>query len=447
MVTSLMKKNYLLFLLIGFVFFNYSCKKNPTEPEKLPTQPAPPSLELNVDGVSCTEAWIKVKKLNDTTFLPISLKINEKEFFHGFLAATDTVLFVDRLAPNTTYTVKGIILDTLQTAKELKVTTLPTTSHNFTWQTFTFGEHSSSVLYDVAIIDENNIWAVGEIYMNDSLGNPDPNAYNAVHWDGSTWEVKRIYTLSSCNAVDYAPLKAIWAFSDTDIVVTSGGSVGWYDSKTNKPDCSIRPLLTGTVKKIWGTSNSDLYVVGSLGNIAHYDGKSWTKIESGTTLDFHDIWGDYNARSQKWEVICIASDALIGSVQSKLILTIENNVATPILNDTLTWNLMSLWFKSGRKYYLGGKGLYSTFALDKSWEKDKSIANYVLSLAGQDVNDIMISGGYNLLAHYNGQNWKQYTGSGIPNTGTNYTRLKLLQNIVVTLGFDGSKAILVIGKR
>ena len=44
-----------------------------------------------------------------------------------------------------------------------------TTSHNFTWETWTFGEHSSSVLNDVAIIDENNIWAVGEIYMNDSL--------------------------------------------------------------------------------------------------------------------------------------------------------------------------------------------------------------------------------------------------------------------------------------
>ena len=53
-----------------------------------------------------------------------------------------------------------------------------TTSHNFTWQTWTFGEHSSSVLYDVVIIDENNIWAVGEIYLSDSLGQPDPHAYN-----------------------------------------------------------------------------------------------------------------------------------------------------------------------------------------------------------------------------------------------------------------------------
>jgi len=70
-----------------------------------------------------------------------------------------------------------------------------TTSHNFKWQKFTFGQHSSSALYDVAIIDENNIWAVGEIYTNDTLGNPDPYAYNALHWDGIKWEVKKITVL------------------------------------------------------------------------------------------------------------------------------------------------------------------------------------------------------------------------------------------------------------
>lgn len=64
---------------------------------------------------------------------------------------------------------------------------MDTTSHNFTWQAFEFGKQTNvSRLFDVAIINENDIWAVGEIYMNDSLGNPATNAYNAVHWDGTT---------------------------------------------------------------------------------------------------------------------------------------------------------------------------------------------------------------------------------------------------------------------
>jgi len=254
-----MIKYLLAVVLVTIVMLNIGCKKSPTEIDKPPIIITPPSLELNVDGVSCTEAWIKVKKLNDTTFLPISLKINEKEFYHGFLLTMDTVLFVDSLAPNTTYAVKGIILDTLQTAKELEVATLPTTSHNFAWQTFTFGEHSSSTLYDVVIINENNIWAVGEIYMKDSLGNLDPHAYNAVHWDGSKWEVKRIYYYGACSAVEYPPLKAIWAFSDSNIVITNGGSIGWFDGKRVKLDCGVNPLLTGAINKMWGTGSNDLY--------------------------------------------------------------------------------------------------------------------------------------------------------------------------------------------
>ena len=45
------------------------------------------------------------------------------------------------------------------------------------------------MLYDVAIIDENNIWAVGEIWIADtsSLGY---TKYNAVHWDGNPVGVK-----------------------------------------------------------------------------------------------------------------------------------------------------------------------------------------------------------------------------------------------------------------
>ncbi len=68
---------------------------------------------------------------------------------------------------------------------------MDTTSHNFTWQTFTFGEHTRYA-FDVAIIDENNIWAVGEIYMNDSLGNPDPSLIMLLHWNGTDWKPEKI---------------------------------------------------------------------------------------------------------------------------------------------------------------------------------------------------------------------------------------------------------------
>ncbi len=170
---------------------------------------------------------------------------------------------------------------------------MDTTSHNFSWQTFSLGEHSSSILYDVAIIDENNIWAVGEIYMNDSLGNPDSTIYNAVHWNGNIWELKRIKTLFSGNLIT-VPLDGIFAFSATDIWMVGslpihGDGANWtmYDLRS-----AVDPNLSLT--KVWGSRSNDIYFVGRNGSIAHYNGSSWTKIESGTSIDFQDIWGIKN---------------------------------------------------------------------------------------------------------------------------------------------------------
>jgi len=54
---------------------------------------------------------------------------------------------------------------------------MDTTSHNFIWEIDTLGI-GGSYLNDVAIIDENNIWVVGNIET-------DTATYNAAHWDGN----------------------------------------------------------------------------------------------------------------------------------------------------------------------------------------------------------------------------------------------------------------------
>ncbi|MGH2567361.1 MAG: hypothetical protein ACRDGA_03410 [Bacteroidota bacterium] len=54
-----------------------------------------------------------------------------------------------------------------------------TTSHNFSWRTFVLGDGAGSILRDVAIINDTLAYAVGEVRMKDSLGNWDPEIYNA----------------------------------------------------------------------------------------------------------------------------------------------------------------------------------------------------------------------------------------------------------------------------
>ena len=448
-----MKKYILSFVFVSFVLFNLGCKKSPTEIDKPPIIITPPSLELSVDDISCTEAWIKVKKLNDTTFLPISIKINDEEFFHGFLANVDTVLFVDSLTPNTTYTVKGIILDTLQTTKELKVTTLPTTSHNFTWQTFTFGERTSA-LYDVAIIDENNIWAVGEIYMNDSLGNPDPNAYNAMHWNGSKWEIKKISVLYKDN-LTVAPLESVFILPTGEIIFSSGlpylpQADGW--KLYHLWDMGVLSQNDGRVTKIWGTSMNDLYFVGSKGTIVHYDGKNWKKIESGTTTDLTDVYGDGDN-----VFICGYKD-----FKPTVLLKYYNGVITKLIEedhfeyktDFISGWIKSIWVKKDKLFSLTFYDLYRSKTSTKGegaaiWKGDINSwgSNAV---RGNDVNDIFTTGYNGLLWHFNGVSWKKY--DELVNTTDPFYSLSVKGNIVVAVGeryLNGIDryGLIVIGRR
>jgi len=167
---------------------------------------------------------------------------------------------------------------------------LDTTSQEFTWETFTFGEHSSSVLRGVSVIDENNIWVVGEIYMNDSTGLADSDAYNAARWDGNKWELMKMQFYTFCNQPNTGSYRAtsVTAFSEDDIWVSSASQITRFDGIEQK---EINCIPT-SVNKIWGFDTTKTFAVGSHGSIAHYNGQSWQKIETGTDLDFYDIHGN-----------------------------------------------------------------------------------------------------------------------------------------------------------
>ena len=42
---------------------------------------------------------------------------------------------------------------------------------------------------------------------------------------------------------------------------------------------------------IWGTSSSNVFVVGSSGIILLYDGNAWSSMPAGMTTDLLSVWG------------------------------------------------------------------------------------------------------------------------------------------------------------
>jgi hypothetical protein len=424
------------FLLFLFLLLpQYAC--NTTEP------PSNQTLLLKLEDISCTEAWIQFSSTNIQTPNNITLYINDQPKKTINLTTADTLLYIDSLLPNQTYKILAAMQPYNNASNELSVTTMDTTTHNFTWQTWTFGGQAGScALYDVAIIDENNIWAVGEIYMNDSLGQPDPNAYNAIHWDGQSWELKRIGGIGgwACHTV--------FAFSANDIWFE--GNIHWDGSKYTvyKNGWPLMPNGDGwQVNKMWGSSSNDLYAVGSNGNIAHYQNGSWKKIESGTDLHIYDIWGDYNNSESNYEINLVAAQQFVGP--ERKILMIKNNSVEELSTSNISeGSLHGIWFESGRRYFVVGNGIYTKRTIDENnWDAslDNLTPYYTYAIRGSGLNNIFICGSYGELLHFNGVTWESFKDT--PDFfDADFYNIDVKDEIAVAVGQRFSSGFITIGR-
>lgn len=194
-------------------------------------------LVLKLEDVSCTESWIELSTINLQIPATVILKQNNQTRTTIYLVNPVTLLYIDSLLPNQSYNFQSISQQINQSevkSIELSVTTMDTTSHNFTFETFTFGDISNSYLFDVAIINENNIWAVGEILIADTsaIGYTE---YNAVHWDGNQWTLHRImfYTICGQQSRTPYPASSVFAFSENDVwIAMYGDQVARLDGTT-----------------------------------------------------------------------------------------------------------------------------------------------------------------------------------------------------------------------
>jgi len=427
----------LLFLIatISLLVTSLSCHRTPIEPEKI-------KANLIYEDALCTEAYLRLKLAYIDFPANVDLYVDKNKVNSFRTFSEDTVIMVENLLPKKSYTSYVRIYPAGGgeiVSNEVSFTTMDTTSHNFTWQIFEFGDFSSD-LFDVAIINENDIWAVGQIFVVDT-SSTGYTIYNAVHWDGNKWELKRINHHSICNPVDYAPFFSILAFSSNDIVLASGGGVVWFNGITNRIDCSIRPLLTGRINKLWGRSKDDIYAVGNYGNIVHWDGRSWKKIESGTRLPIRDIYGALNNNTGNYEILCVAADSHIPG--NSKVLKIENGSVRELATDTI-WEPRSIWFIPGRRYYHAGAGLWEAKKPEGPWVENMQLPPFFsTSVRGQAVNDVLVSGAFWLLAHWNGMNWQVY----FPRIEGSLGNIDYKGNLAVVVGYKNNKAFILMGRR
>jgi hypothetical protein len=441
---------YLLVISLGLLL--KSC--NTTEPPP-PPDGEKPTLELKLEDVSCTEAWIELTTTNLQLPATITLKqINptgDTLSQVSILNTKDTLLYIDSLLPNKSYQYQASSIQHQVSSNELSVTTMDTTSHNFTFETFTFGTIGSSTLYDVAIISPENIWCVGEIMIADTSIN-GYTMYNAVHWDGIEWKLKRImfYTICGQQHQNAYPASSIFAFSENDIWVGMQGSQIARLNDTTQISTQCIPI---SVRKLWGSDSQNIYAVGVNGQIAFYNGVQWQRIESGTELDINDIWGDYNEKTNEWEILAVASN--YSSSWEKEIFLIKNNELKKISTDSRPTMepLLTTWFKANRQYYVAGAGIYQKRLLqDSLWKHNLfNITTFATtSIRGNNINDVIGVGAFGDFVHFNGVNWKNDYQEPLLSNGS-YTEIAVKGDLVVAVGGNqvsiNSEAVILVGRR
>ena len=396
-IKTLNPKLGLLLVFIFSLLTFWACPKPPDEVrdtsihiELTDTWTTSLSFEISVDDT--IERWSYELVRNDS--------VVKQGVEHGrSIQITDT-----HLEPNRVYSYIAYFRENnhrVDSTATFNFTTMDTTSHDFTWIIDTLGIYGSW-LNDVHIIDENNIWAVGRIIMDDpdsSYNGTGKETFNAVHWDGSEWEVMRI--------VNPDELYSIFYFNENDIWVTNFGFPIHFDGiEWTLYHIQNMGLDVSTGKACWGTSSDNMYFVGINGGIVHYDGSSFTIMESGTDFNLYSVSGTSDG---EYVFTCGANryrESIALQIRNQQITTIwegETRYSAPagapfnvqVFEDTAYFSSeLSLW-----KYnYIAERSSYIYVA-------ENYMPIFPTSIFINSPNDIFLSGTRSEFVHYNGISW------------------------------------------
>lgn len=389
-----MPKNIFTYAFAVLIILSLCCKNDP------PTKPVPTNtVNLSLDYAECKEIGLKLSFTDVGQPKVYALLRDGHQILTGTLVSTETSLVDTVVVPGHDYIYIAQRLDdskVYDASTPLTVHSLDSTSHNVQWQVDTLG--AQGVICDVWMFDKNNAWAVGEIYLRDSTGNIDnATRYNVAKWNGTKWTLEKIQYATEFNA--------IFAFSTTDVWTCTSAPYHW-DGSTWK-SYNVTGLFNGYAYGLWGTSSNNLYMVGGNGSIAHYNGTTWSKMTSNTTVDLEDIYGlDANH---------IWATGTNADYSRSVVLFYDGNTWKTIYDDQLLtpskrYEFSSLWTSRGKSLYLAG--ICGAGIMNASTGEYKSIttpAQWIMYRIGAtSTADIFTTGQNSEIVHFNGSTWKLY---------------------------------------
>ncbi|MBU1098754.1 MAG: hypothetical protein KKB34_19955 [Bacteroidetes bacterium] len=436
-------KNVFYFLLATSYLF-ISCKDdNPVKPPDITEPAVSDTLTISIIAVTHRSISVNVKTTNNGTGKQIQLfrKAGTEATFSLVSVYTATVLDTtiidynnsDGLLLDTEYSYYSVRLDSLGMPEDssniVSGRTLAATSHDYEWQEIVLGEFQS-VLYDVWGTDENNVYAVGTVILNDT-------AYGIIKWNGIEWLPEK--KIGGINAIYGFAENDIWAVGAS---VYNYDGISWnrVDGKTvNNRSVPLDSVLfnNGSYTSLWGTSSNDLYFGNLGGKIIHWDGIKASVFRENPNSYISDING--TGSGKMW---------IVGRGNSPFVSNYSHSGWNQIQEDQIIGNYnKSVYPFSNTDLVIGGNSLISF--INNNWNYENvQMHGSIFKLRGTGSNNIFGVGAYNSIYHFNGVDWINYDNLVTPEGGILYgLHVEEKTVFIVGVNSDHITAKIIIGKK
>jgi len=275
------------------------------------------------------------------------------------------------------------------------------------WNTSAPGLSAGQTLNDVYGFSETDIWIVG-------------SGSFAAHWDGSTWT-----TIATSGTGDY--LKRVWGSSGSDVYAVgsiiahnTGGGAAWT-TETNP---------TGnTLRAVWGADSTHIWATGDAGTILFSDGDgTWTQQTSGTTHALYRVWG-----SSATDVYAVGGHGTV--------LHYDGTSWSAATGFPTTTQFLSGVGGSGPDdiYVVGVNGFIEHYT--GTWAPVTSpVGTVLLAVTSGSATSAAIVGANGTLLNYNGASWSLSPQAGLPFYGVwaSDTNSIYASSVGTILHYDGT---------
>ena len=238
------------------------------------------------------------------------------------------------------------------------------------------------------------------------------------HADASGWMPMTIDTTEDLNDIWGSSASDVFVVGDNGTIFQYNG-IGWtsMDSGTSKG-----------LECVWGSSGSDVFAAGSYGTILHYDGSSWSAMTSGTTEALKGVWGSAGS-----DVFAVGVDGTILHY---------NTIGWSQMDYSSYDDIYSIWGSSGSDVFAVNSYSRILHYDGTNWSETDSTWGTLYDIWGSSSMAVLAVGSSGTVLQYNGSTWSS-TDAGSSNTlygvwGSSLTDIYAVGSYGTILYYDGS---------